>query len=466
MSKPRDEKDTLLCKLARYYASLSYDDVPAEVIEKAKRSLVDFLSELAAGFYVGELAEAVNPYLVELGGKPESTLLCVGRKMPAQNAALGMGVMAHAIELDDGHRWGTSHPAVAIMPAVLAMAEREKSSYGEILLAIVIGYDMMLRTARAINPAHLKKGFHSTGTCGSLGAAAACAKLLNLDEEKTAYAISMGGLQSAGLQEMLHDHPGVKPLQPGKSASAGVLAADLAKRGAKSPRTLFEGEHGWLKAMCDSNYSAEALIGDLGTRFEILYTYTKLYPTCRHCHAAIDLAREARETLSCDPADIEYIEVKTYRLGIVEVGRIQVPKTQQEAMFSLPFAVAIALTRGNVTLQDYTPETLSDPKLISLAEKVHVIEDEKLNDLYPEERGAHMKVVLRDGRSFEKYIPVAKGEPEFPVTDEDLKEKLQAMLSPYYPNAFFEGLWKMTVEGDIESRSYEEIIEHFGRFCS
>ena len=94
MSKPRDEKDTLLCKLARYYASLSYDDVPAEVIEKAKRSLADFLSELAAGFYVGELAEAVNPYLVELGGKPESTLLCVGRKMPAQNAALGMGVMA------------------------------------------------------------------------------------------------------------------------------------------------------------------------------------------------------------------------------------------------------------------------------------------------------------------------------------------------------------------------------------
>jgi len=150
----------------------------------------------------------------------------------------------------------------------------------------------------------------------------------------------------------------------------------------------------------------------------------------------------------------------------VEVGRIQVPKTQKETMFSLPFAVAIALTRGNVTLQDDTPETLSDPKLISLAEKVHVIEDEKLNGLYPEERGAHMKVVLKDGRSFEKYIPVAKGEPEFPVTDEDLKKKLQAMLSPYYPNAFFEGLWKMAVEGNIESPSYGEIIEHFGRFCS
>jgi len=466
MSTPRDVKNTLLCKLARYYASLSFDHIPVEVAEKAKRSLADFLSELAAGFYVGELAEVINPYLVELGGNPESTLLCVGKKMPAQNAALGMGVMAHAIELDDGHRWGTSHPAVAIMPAVLAMAEREKSSYGEILLAIVIGYDMMLRAARAINPAHLKRGFHSTGTCGSLGAAAACAKLLHLDEEKTAYAISMGGLQSAGLQEMLHDHPGVKPLQPGKSASAGVLAADLAKRGAKAPRTLFEGEHGWLKAMCDSDYSEDALVGDLGSRFEILYTYTKLYPTCRHCHAAIDLAREAKEVLSCAPSDIQSLEVRTYRLGIVEVGHIKVPKTLQEAMFSLPFAVAIAFDRGNVTLQDYSQETLKDPMLISLAEKIQVIEDQKLNDLYPEERGAHMKVTLKDGRCFEKYIPVAKGEPEFPVTDEDLKKKLQAMLSPYYPKAFFEGLWTMTVEGDIETRSYEEIIEHFRRYCS
>ena len=459
-------KDTLLCKLADYYASISYDDIPLKVINKAKRSLVDLLGELAAGFFVGELAKAVNPYLVELGGKEESTLLCIGKKMPAMNAALGMGVMSHAIELDDGHRWGTSHPAVAIIPAVLAMAEREKSSFAEILQAIIIGYDMMLRAARAINPAHLKRGFHSTGTCGALGAAAACAKLLGLDSTETAYAISMGGLQSAGLQEMLHDHPGVKPLQPGKAAAAGILSADLAKRGAKAPRTLFEGEHGWLKAMCDSDYSEEALVGDLGSRFEILYTYTKLYPTCRHCHAAIDLAREARETLYCDPADIESIEVKTYRLGIVEVGRIQVPKTQQEAMFSLPFAVAIALTRGNVTLQDYTPETLSDPKLISLAEKVRVIEDEKLNDLYPEERGAHMKVVLKDGRSFEKYIPVAKGEPENPVSDGDLKEKLEAMLSPYYPKEFLEDLWQIVIEKETEKQSFDDIIEHFGRYCS
>jgi len=126
-------KDTLLCKLADYYASISYDDIPLEVINKAKRSLVDLLGELAAGFFVGELAKAVNPYLVELGGKEESTLLCIGKKMPAMNAALGMGVMSHAIELDDGHRWGTSHPAVAIIPAVLAMAEREKSSFAEIL---------------------------------------------------------------------------------------------------------------------------------------------------------------------------------------------------------------------------------------------------------------------------------------------------------------------------------------------
>ena len=118
-------KDTLLCKLADYYASISYDDIPLKVINKAKRSLVGYWASLPPVF-VGELAKAVNPYLVELGGKEESALLCIGKKMPAMNAALGMGVMSHAIELDGGHRWGTSHPAVAIIPAVLAMAERKK----------------------------------------------------------------------------------------------------------------------------------------------------------------------------------------------------------------------------------------------------------------------------------------------------------------------------------------------------
>jgi len=456
--------DSILCTMADFYSSLEPEKIPDEVTQKGRRVLVDFLSEVAAGFKEGEFARIVNSYFEEIGGKEEATVLCRQIKTPAMNAAMAMGVMGHSIELDDGHRWGTSHPAVAVVPAVLAVAEREGSSFERILTAIAIGYDVMLRAARAINPSHLKRGFHSTGTCGSLGAAAASGWLLKLDSTGLAYAISMGGLQSAGLQEMLHDNPGIKPLQPGKSAMAGIISADLALRGAKAPRSLFEGIHGWLKAMCDGDYSKDALLGDLGSRWEILKTYTKLYPTCRHCHAAIDLAREARKILSCELEDVKSIEISSYSLGVAEVGQIFTPSSFEEAMFSMPFAVAIALERGNVTLQDYIPETLREDRLRRLAGKVSIRIDEEMDRIYPEERGCRMKIELFDGRTSERAIPVAKGEPENPVTDKDLKEKLSAMLEPYYSPSFFEGLWEISVEKKISDTTYRDIVDHFGRF--
>lgn len=456
--------NTLLMKLANFYAPLAADDIPGAVMEKARRTLMDFLCETAAGYKEGEFAAIYTAYARETGGREEATILCDGAKVPAPNAALAMGIMAHSIELDDGHRWGTSHPAVAVIPAVLALGEKTNASFREILKGIIIGYDIMLRAARSINPSHLRRGFHSTGTCGSIGAAAGCASILSLPPEQFAYAVSMGGLQSAGLQEMLHDHPGIKPLQPGKSAFAGVLAAELAQRGAKSPRTLFEGHHGWLKAMCAGEYSEEALTGELGKRWEILFTYTKLYPTCRHCHAAIDLTREARSDLACTEKDVESIFVKTYTLGIVEVGRIFLPDTFEDAMFSMPFSLAVALRKGNVTLQDYTPELLRDEELRRVAAAVKIEEDAHMNAVYPEERGAWLQLILKDGRKFEKDIPVAKGEPENPVTDGDLIKKLTDMLAPYYPVEFAEGLWDICVASAPDEVKYRHILDYFGRF--
>lgn len=456
--------ETYLTKLANFYASTKSSDIPSDVIEKAKRSLADFLAVTAVGYKKSELAPLWNAYIKEIGGKEEATVLCLDVKLPAFVSAMAMGVMGHSIELDDGHRWGTSHPAVAVIPATLAVAEREGSSFEDILASIVIGYDAMLRTARAINPSHLKRGFHSTGTCGSIGAAASCAYLLKLTEEQMAYAISMGGLQSAGLQEMLHDHPGIKPLQPGKAAMAGVISADLASMGAKAPRTLYEGMHGWLKAMCNGEYLEDALVGDLGRRWEIMYTYTKLYPTCRHCHAAIDIAREAKKQLNCNLEDIKRVDIKTYSLGYAEVGQINCPRNAEEAMFSMAFAVVLALDRGNVTLQDYREKTLNDQRLRDAAKKVFIDVDHSMDKKYPEERGAWMKVTLLDGRSFEMAVPVAKGEPENPVKDSDYIEKLQSMLFPHYPQEFFEGLWQIVVGSDSNEVSYGDIVNHFRRY--
>lgn len=461
---PTSFEGMIACRLAEFYAGLGPSDVPVEVMQKTRRVLVDLLAALAVGYQEGAVAKIANDYFAGVGGAPEATVLGLDRKLPAINSAFLMGVMAHSIELDDGHRWGTSHPGVSVVPAVLAMAERNENSFGELLTGIVVGYDAMLRVARAINPQHLRRGFHSTGTCGSIGAAAGCAALLKLDKTQVAYAMSLGGLQSAGLCEMLHDQPGIKPIQPGKAAMAGVLSADLASRGVTSPRSIFEGQHGWLNAMCDGEYSLPALLDDLGDRWEIMYNYIKMYPTCRHCHAAIDLAREAREALGCGLEDIESIEVRTYELGYVEVGQISCPESFEAAMFSLPFAVAIALDTGNVTLQDYTPDKLRDERLRSVAAGIAIEIDERMNAIYPEERGCQMKVTHHDGRVFHKSVPLAKGEPETPVSDEELMAKHEAMLRPYYDGTFVEGLWGITVCKELDEVRYEEIVEHFRRY--
>jgi 2-methylcitrate dehydratase PrpD len=455
-------KNSYLAELASYYCGITADDMPPAVMARARRSLADFLCCLAVGSKQTGFVQIWNDFIAMQGGHAESTILGVGGKTTAMNAAAVMSVMGHATELDDGHRWGTAHPSVAVIPAALAVGEREKASLTDILVSVVIGYDIMLRSARAVNPAHLKRGFHTTGTCGCLGAAAACAYLLRLDFRQFCNAVSIGGLQSAGLQEMLHDGPGIKPLQAGKAAMGGVLAADLAKLGAHSPVRLYEGMHGWLKAMCANEYSETALVGRLGETWEIMSTYTKFYPSCRHCHAAIDLAREAKLRLQCSAEDVASVKIRTYEVGYMEVGHIVCPSNREQAMFSICFSVALALERGNVRLSDFDIVTLFDRRLRDLAKKISVVVDAKMNVRYPEERGAWMQVRLQDGRCLVNSTVLAKGEPESPVRDRDYLDKFGDMLSPYCSETFSQTLWNIIV-GDGGVSSLQQVIALFER---
>ena len=238
-------------ELAGYYAALDQASIPGAVMLKGRKSLVDFIGVLVTGYREGILPPLVDRYLKGLRGRRESTWLSRGIKTPAADAAMSMGVAAHAVELDDGYRFGTSHPAVAVIPAALAVCERENKTFTDLIRAIIIGYDAMLRISRAINPSHWQRGYHSTSTCGVFGSAFAAASLLGFNAEQTAHAAAIAALQSSGLQEMLHSNPAIKPFQVGKASAGGILAADLAALGAKGPQSIFEGEHGWLAAVTD-----------------------------------------------------------------------------------------------------------------------------------------------------------------------------------------------------------------------
>lgn len=452
---------TFASLLGDFYASIDFESLPEPVVSKARRVLVDFLAVIAVGIKLGPITPILSRYFVEIGGTEESTILGISKKLPAANAAFYMGAIGHSIELDDGHRFGTCHPAVAVIPAALTIGERNQKSFKEVITAIVKGYDVMLRVARSINPSHLNRGFHTTGTAGVFGSAIACAHLLGMNRLDTTYCLSLTGLQSCGLQEMLHDHPSIKPIQAGRAASTGVMAGDLVMLGAKSPRTLFEGKHGWLKAMSD-RYSEEALMGELGQRWEILYTYTKLYPTCRHCHPAIDLAIAIRgQLLDIDLSGIKGINVKTYSVALSEVAEKVVPRNFEEALFSMPFSLAIALKEGEVNLHHFSPANLRDESLIKLAKKVHISLDKEIDSNYPLYRGAILQIILNDGKSFEKQTQLPKGEPELPLTDDELFGKVNRITSPFYQDGFSKRLWQIVVDSNIDQVQYAEVIELF-----
>lgn len=451
---------SFLMKLADFYSTLNSKDIPEEVMNRARRSLVDFFAVLISGFHKGELSPIMNHYLLSIGGKPESTVLPTANKAPAIHAALAMGVMAHSVELDDGHRFGTCHPSVAIIPSVLAVAERNNNTLEEILKAIVVGYDVMLRLSTSINPSHLKRGFHSTGTCGSIGSAAAAAALLQFASLQMAYAMSIGGLQSAGIQEMLHDHPSIKPLQAGKAAYHGIFSCDLVLSGAEGPRTLFEGPHGWLKAMSD-NFSSMALLGDLGKRWEILRTYIKLYPTCRHCHPAIDLSLELRKSYNFSIDDINNIIIETYDVAISEVGLIEYPKNFDDAMFSLPFSVALALRDGKVVLNSYCDSNFNDERLMNCIKKIKILENEGMARRYPIERGSIITIKLNDGNTISKSTSLPKGEPETQVNDTELFEKIQNTIIPYYDQGKIKKIWDICINSNMQDITYSDILSVF-----
>lgn len=454
---------SIASSLGDFYSSIKFKSIPEEVTLKTRRVLVDFLATLAVGIKKGPLTPVLSDYFVKSAGAKESTFLGISKKLPATNTAFCMGAVGHSIELDDGHRFGTCHPAVAVIPAALAIGERNQKSFKEIITAIAKGYDMMLRVARSINPSHMNRGFHTTGTAGVFGSAIACAHLLDMDSLGTAYCLSLAGLQSCGLQEMLHDHPSIKVIQAGRAASVGVMAGDLVLGGAKAPRSLFEGKHGWLKAMTDQ-FSKEALLGELGKRWEILYTYTKLYPTCRHCHPAIDLAIAIREQLrDIDLSDIKAINVRSYRVAISEVAEIIIPNNFEEALFSLPFSLAIALREGDVGIPHYLPANLSNESLIKLAKKVHISLDQEMDSKYPLLRGAILQIIFNNGNSFEKETNLPKGEPELPLSDNELFGKVQRITSPFYQDSFSESIWNIVVDSDINKFKYTEVIELFKR---
>ena len=410
--------------LSATFAAFARDArIPADVMDRATLALLDLVGVAYAGATL-PVSRIVAQHVADVGGRAEARILVTQARVPAASAAFANGVAAHALDMDDGHRQAAAHPGVAVIPAALAVAEREGAGGAELLRAVTIGYELFVRVARAINPAHLRRGFHTTSTVGPLGAAAAAAVLVGVDADVFTRALGLAGISGAGLLEVLRDGAMAKPYQTARASAAGVTAVDLAAAGLEGPRSVLDGDAGFPRAMA-GDVDLGGIATGLGEEWAIRGTYFKGHAACRHTHPAIDAALELRAAgLRAD--EVRHIRVHTYAVAHQMCGTDTAPAGPAEAKFSLPFTVALALVRGHAGQSGFTPDTARDADLLALARRVDVVIDPELDAAYPERRGARLEVVLMDGATRTAFVPLARGEPETPFERSDLVAKFRS----------------------------------------
>lgn len=380
--------------------------IPNEINEKARKVLLDYLGVVAGG----------KKYLKEK--HPELVT-------NAPNSAFMNGFAAHVLELDDGHRHGMIHLGASIVSAVLDIAEKENLKADDVLRGIVMGYEVAVRCARAIQPGHKVRGYHVSGTCGTIGSAMGIAYACNYNKEQLNSTLACAVSSAAGVLEIQEQASEMKPFNLGHAAFDGVLAAQIGKLAMPGPDDILGGKRGFLAALTDTP-KPEFLNEFNDNIYCIESIYQKVHAACRHCHPAIDATIDMRNNLKLKPEQIDRIAVHTYKLAVGSHDHTQIMGVSS-AKLSTPFAVALAIVKGRAGYADYNEATLDDYWIKNLTQKVRVVEDENLTAQSPAVRGARVTIYMKDGNEYKTTCLYPKGEPENPLTQEELEEKFRGL---------------------------------------
>jgi 2-methylcitrate dehydratase PrpD len=441
-----------------YLADTRYRDLPDEVVENAKRFILDSLGVAVAGSVApgsGEVVELVG----EWGGKAEATVICSGLKVPSPWAAFANSVMMHAFDFDDTLDESALHAHVSVLPAALAVAQSRGASGADLICAVVLGVDLVARmglsTKRPLS-------WIRTATCGTFGASVAAGKLLGLTKGKLSHALGIAYSQTAGNAQCLVDGGLVKRMQPAFSSKAGVLSAYLAGRGVTGARDSLEGEYGFFNLYEGGEYDRERLLDGLGKRFGGMDLSVKPYPSCRMTHASIDAALAMRKEKKIDPEGIDEIVVRVSKMCLNMVGRPFVIRTnpQVDAQFSIPYTVAKAMIRGDVFLEDFEESNIRDEKVLRLAARVRVEEDE---DLRERDMTASFLSLKYGGSVHEKRVVHMKGSPANPMSLDECIDKFRKCCS-YSRNKAIQERVEDIVERVVHLEEENDIARVMGLF--
>jgi 2-methylcitrate dehydratase PrpD len=441
--------------LVDFCHNLNYGDLAPEVTDRTKYLTLDYLGVASRGSIV-ESTKAMYGMVEDLGLDPKGgVIIGTGMRAPYEYAALANGTSAHSLEMDDVHNEASLHPGVAVFPAAFAACEMTGADGKKFIEGVVAGYEVTVRLGKALTPSgHYAQGFHPTGTCGVFGAAVAASKVLGLGEEQMLSSMGIAGSQAAGSMEFLADGAWTKRFHPGWAAHSGFIAALLAKRGFKGPSTILEGRNGFLHGYSGSSDPGKILEG-LGDSYHVVMTSIKPHACCRYKQAPIDGVLQIMAENRLKPDEVERVTLGILKTGFPIIVTPEEskyhPRSVVDAQFSMPFGAAVAMIYGKASLDEYTLEKLNSPRVKEMMNKVSCVEDPELDKVFPKQWPATAEIVTRDGNSYSAKIEYPKGDPENPLTWDELIDKVNALASSVYSGSHLNEIVQRTRHLDRET---------------
>jgi 2-methylcitrate dehydratase PrpD len=413
--------------IARFLCGLKLEEVPQGVVEKAKLVFLDTLG-IALASSTMDFGRMVINVAQRLGGPTSSRLIGSPLKVAAANAVLANGTLAHGLDYDDTLEEAIVHTGCCAGMTALAVGEELCASGKAVLEAAIAGTEVMCKLGLVAPGKFHARGFHPTALCSTFGAAAAAGKLYGLEPAQWSDAFGLCGSQSSGIIEYLADGAWTKRLHPGWSAHGGVVSALLAQEGFRGPTTVFEGTHGFYRSFGGANEYPFEKLNELGGSWEIPKLTFKSYPCGSISHPYMDCALTLRRQHAIAPEQVEEIvcgtaEGPVHRLW-EPLEQKRRPPTSYAAKFSLPFSIAVILTRGKAGLDEFSDQAIRDPVILSLAQKVRYELDPTID--YPRHFSGHVKIRLVDGTAVEENQPYPRGGLESPLPPEEIQQKFRA----------------------------------------
>ena len=438
-------------QLAHFASTLTYEAIPARVIQGALSLLLDWAGSCLAGS--GSRQAKVFQTIAETMGPGDGVSTIVGstRTTSPYFAAMINAAASHVVEQDDLHNSSVFHPATVVFPPLLAIAERDGADARAFLCATVVGYETGIRVGEFLGQSHYRL-FHTTATAGTIAAAMAVASLRGLDSVQTLHALGSAGTQAAGLWEFLGDASDSKQLHTAKAAADGLLAAIAAEEGLTGATKILEGRQGLGNALHGSG-TRDQLTAGLGQRWALLETSFKLHASCRHTHPAADAMLRIMETHRPTLTAIDLIRVKVYQAAFDVLGVVKRPVNIHQSKFSMGFVLALIALYRRAGVAEFNQQALTDPRLLAIHDKVIMEVDSEIERRYPQSWCAEVMVEMKDGSRFSEYVDTPKGDPGNTLSKEELECKAHSLVAHYeaatgeYLDSVIETIWRLPDAG-------------------